>query len=1175
MSYKDNPKATPSAMAPDGDGGDVKVGPPGISSDLSKETIVKLGDYLSTQTRQNAYPITTDGTTGELDAQYQTYTAGTEPHTPYNDNGQDSFVGQSLPDAQSYFDNISQGASGQRKAASLGDLSSLVNKSGRASEKGMKGHEVLSQVKGDKLGGFHGSRPRRALNPQRQWPNPDEPVVKITSETLKQNRWSPGPKSPYIGNYDGQKYYSKQAYSIQNGFGEYRPQAQAPTFNELAKIGSSAQLVATGYEPNAADPTNTNTFLAIMQGVQQQTISAYIKDVKNLEAREIYNHLVDKDKQLNKGLSSFDLDQQGRTARGAGLFSNGGMTKEEDRYSKSNGQLNSYLEPFGGPLPTGMLANAAIAIIAASVIGAGIVSTLSLLLKMKMTKTLNIGGSSIQPAGRRFGSLDYGDTSVGTKILNFLGLPHYLRSLDINPPELPNINLLRVFKLGATQWAKNVGDSPGYFLSVLRQVIRDFRQIDEAWNSVDFSNPIGMAEAIFIIMEAFATSAAFRWTVSMIQLGDQLVISGNLADNSATWGLSGIAGVNPSVDIDDDPLTLMNVHIKSRERPGSKTLAWRFGSLPSMYLLPTSLQLRAGSGAPLTSQAAGLEPEGKLPYGNDTFIGVGIQDERTAPWKKFKSMRGGRIPQAAVESLENSLNALYMPFYFQDLRTNEILAFHAFVENISDSFTPEWNGVHGFGRMDDVQIYKRTKRSIGLSFVLVSTNKQDFDEMWYAINRFVAMTYPQWSRGNQKTFITQTEEGPVQKKFIEPFSQIPTASPVVRMRLGELFKSNFSMSNLQGKFGYGTDSFDVSPSTAEENENVLTQEQEEWRSQAGRECVARSVNVSSLVSPASAEIAGLMAANAMIKSGFGDLVNNASFYNPGEAIFYNNHGGVRQMVARNRLGKWAVYSSMVIESQAVRVAGYETVPGIRVETEEDPNVPGKVTASYKRKRGRRGSNRAGNVIVYYILTPATGDNANKVFFRAPSAPGIVTIDSRAWTEARYNELEADNSLPNPFGASLLGSQTLENQATAVSEFFDKNNNPIVRSFGQAGGQGLAGVINSLEMDWNMGGNTTWETDGEPNRAPKMCKMTITFQPIHDIPMGLDADGAMTAATYPVGDMVSSLFGGPTTEARTIRDYFEDMRERKANQRAQTQRDAANSAADGQREHTAAVRRSEL
>ena len=66
------------------------------------------------------------------------------------------------------------------------------------------------------------------------------------------------------------------------------------------------------------------------------------------------------------------------------------------------------------------------------------------------------------------------------------------------------------------------------------------------------------------------------------------------------------------------------------------------------------------------------------------------------------------------------------------------------------------------------------------------------------------MCYPQWSRGRK---MTNGEDD----KFIQPFSQIPTASPMIRVRIGDMVKSNYSKYGLMRAFGLGNspDEFNI------------------------------------------------------------------------------------------------------------------------------------------------------------------------------------------------------------------------------------------------------------------------------------------------------------------------------------------------------------------------------
>ena len=54
-------------------------------------------------------------------------------------------------------------------------------------------------------------------------------------------------------------------------------------------------------------------------------------------------------------------------------------------------------------------------------------------------------------------------------------------------------------------------------------------------------------------------------------------------------------------------------------------------------------------------------------------------------------------------------------FNFTDLRNNKTIIFRAFLTNIQDSISPEWNNYRYIGRPDDVYVYKGTSRSVSFS----------------------------------------------------------------------------------------------------------------------------------------------------------------------------------------------------------------------------------------------------------------------------------------------------------------------------------------------------------------------------------------------------------------------------------------------------------------------------
>jgi hypothetical protein len=165
---------------------------------------------------------------------------------------------------------------------------------------------------------------------------------------------------------------------------------------------------------------------------------------------------------------------------------------------------------------------------------------------------------------------------------------------------------------------------------------------------------------------------------------------------------------------------------------------------------------------------------------------------------------GSRIKAQDVQKIETLLDSEYVPFYFHDIRTNEIVAFHAFLESLSDSYTADYEETDAYGRVDSVMVYNKTKRNISLEFNVVATNPADFDEMWWKINKLTTLLYPQWTEGRK----VNSANG----KFIQPFSQIPGSSPLIRLRLGDVLKSNYSRFNLARIFGLGTSNFDLGTS---------------------------------------------------------------------------------------------------------------------------------------------------------------------------------------------------------------------------------------------------------------------------------------------------------------------------------------------------------------------------
>ena len=88
-------------------------------------------------------------------------------------------------------------------------------------------------------------------------------------------------------------------------------------------------------------------------------------------------------------------------------------------------------------------------------------------------------------------------------------------------------------------------------------------------------------------------------------------------------------------------------------------------------------------------------------------------------------------------------------------------------------------------------------------------------------------------------------------------------------------------------------------------------------------------------------------------------------------------------------------------------------------------------------------------------------------------------------------------------------------------------NPFVKAYHSSRGRGLAGFIKGVSFDW-LEDDTPWETDYNA-RAPIGCKITFSFDVVHDLPPGLDHSGYNRAPLYNVGQIMKSVAGDPYDE----------------------------------------------
>ncbi len=413
-----------------------------------------------------------------------------------------------------------------------------------------------------------------------------------------------------------------------------------------------------------------------------------------------------------------------------------------------------------------------------------------------------------------------------------------------------------------------------------------------------------------------------------------------------------------------------------------------------------------------------------------------------------------RLSPEIVKLVEDHLDNEYMPFYFHDLRTNEILAFHAFIDTISDSFSPEYTSVTGYGRIDDVKHYIKTTRTINTTFSLVAYNQDDHDLMWYQINKLVSMVYPQWSKGIKRNKKDRTAF---------PFTQMPTASPLIRLRVGDVITSNYSKENLARLHVHG--------------------------GKVGRQKISKDEKSEGASDPALSVFRRKSQVDTPKKIKKGKILLDVSnfthyafpIFNPVKMSLGSSNRENTQDVNSFKSLSISEYNALSKEQRR----HYTTMP----VTENDILIKDIITESKK----------------YYVATTISDDgkSLSPLFYIKKEHVSIIDDIN-------------DDEYVNVAGSSVVDARTGGKKE-------GKLNNPFTAAYESSRGQGLAGFITNLDVNYN---ESTWQTGTKGSRAPMFVKITVSFAPIHDIPPGLDHLGEMRAPVYNVGSINRKMFRTP-------------------------------------------------
>ena len=605
------------------------------------------------------------------------------------------------------------------------------------------------------------------------------------------------------------------------------------------------------------------------------------------------------------------------------------------------------------------------------------------------------------------------------------------------------------FTLGlVSEGTLSVIQSPGYYSVMARAISRSFLQIGDAFNRISLgAGVVNAIKQIFELIDVFRNSKFMRSLNVFIKLGDNYLTIASKDEQFQIDKKSKGPGTRFITQLDMLPNTPLRsrLNVPEGESTSALTMAWATYRAPDLFVMPLSLR---NVMTPETAEKLGV------PSMSPAVVSVD-KDKNGAGLRNmvYHGVDTGRIPTEVRERMEDALESEYVPFYIHDVRTNEIVSFHAFLNSLDDSYTASYDSVDGFGRVEPIRTYKGTQRKIGFSFYIVAVNDKDFNSMWLKINKLTTMVYPQFTEGRILA------DG--KNVMYAPFSQTIQAAPMVRVRIGDVIKSNYSKFNLARIFG-----FSYQGTKFDEIEYG--------------------------------------------KEGFQAVNNNQEEIKKKTFVVGNT------FTTSLRLGKpWRPFSL--------------PLPPSLSDSDPDPDPSLTLPDVFMLKLTK-------------LDVDGTGRHAYEIVEIDPEDQGKSPLNPEDFKGSGGDDI-------NIFGKTYLFSEgdvtatpktrakveketssasTAKDYINKVIDFMDDNptdktkGNAVVRSFRSAGGKGLAGFIESLSFNWLD--KTTWEhvTGGkEPapgigRRAPKMCLVTVSFSPVHDIAPGLDHVGANRAAIYPVG-----------------------------------------------------------
>jgi len=156
---------------------------------------------------------------------------------------------------------------------------------------------------------------------------------------------------------------------------------------------------------------------------------------------------------------------------------------------------------------------------------------------------------------------------------------------------------------------------------------------------------------------------------------------------------------------------------------------------------------------------------------NTKDINTDLQEKQKELELNTKDVKDGNKLNPKITQDVNDLPKDFIDFRIKDMVNNQFIQFPAYLTDISDNSSAEYNPTRYIGRPDQVFVYSGYTRNISFGFRVAALKKEDIPILWRKVDKMKLLTLPTFKKD---AVVNDGEERPI--------------APFVELTLGNLLR---------------------------------------------------------------------------------------------------------------------------------------------------------------------------------------------------------------------------------------------------------------------------------------------------------------------------------------------------------------------------------------------------